>query len=97
MSERKRIILLICIMATACLTVGGIAIFLLYRTAFEEERARLVETAQSQARLIEAVAGDSEKLESLPLPGMRKIILFSSSVTVIWTFRARSRFFSGHG
>jgi hypothetical protein len=56
MSERKRIILLICIMATACLTVGGIAIFLLYRTAFEEERARLVETAQSHARLIEAVA-----------------------------------------
>jgi PAS domain S-box-containing protein len=43
-------------MATACLTVGGIAIFLLYRTAFEEERARLVETAQSHARLIEAVA-----------------------------------------
>jgi PAS domain S-box-containing protein len=56
MSERKRITLLICIMATACLTVGGIAIFLLYRTAFDEEQARLVQTAQSQARLIEAVA-----------------------------------------
>ncbi|MBW2195679.1 MAG: PAS domain S-box protein [Deltaproteobacteria bacterium] len=56
MSERKRLFLLICIMVTACLSVGGIAIFLLYRTAFEEERVRLVETAQSQARLIEAVA-----------------------------------------
>lgn len=30
--------------------------FILYGTAFEEERQRLVETAQSQARLIEAVA-----------------------------------------
>ena len=56
MSERKRVLLLILIMATASLIVAGIAIFMLYRAAFEEERARLVETAQSQARLIEAVA-----------------------------------------
>jgi hypothetical protein len=55
MSERKRILLLISIMATVSLTIGGIAILLLYRTALEEEKARLVETAQSQARLIEAV------------------------------------------
>ena len=56
MSERKRVLLLILIMATASLIVAGIAIFMLYHAAFEEERARLVETAQSQARLIEAVA-----------------------------------------
>jgi len=43
-------------MATSSLIVAGITIFVLYRAAYEEERARLVETAQSQARLIEAIA-----------------------------------------
>ena len=56
MSERKRFLLLIIIMATASAIVAGITMSMLYRTAFNEEKARLVETAQSQARLIEAVA-----------------------------------------
>lgn len=56
MSDYKRHFLLILIMAIATLTVAGIAISLLYRAALDEERERLVETAQSQARLIEAIA-----------------------------------------
>ena len=56
MGERKRLIFLIFIMTAVSLVVAGITIFVLYDTAFEEERERLVETAQSQARLIEAVA-----------------------------------------
>ena len=56
MREHKRVLLLILIMATASLIVAGIATSMLYRAAFEEERSRLVEVAQSQARLIEAVA-----------------------------------------
>ena len=56
MGERKRLTFLIFIMTTVSLLVAGITIYLLYGTAFEEERARLVEIAQSQARLIEAVA-----------------------------------------
>jgi hypothetical protein len=56
MSERKRLFLLILIMAIVSLMVAGITISMLYRAAFYEEKARLVETAQSQARLIEAVA-----------------------------------------
>lgn len=56
MSERKRLFLLISIMAVASLIVAGVTIAMLYRAAFFEERARLVETAQSQARLIEAIA-----------------------------------------
>ncbi len=36
--------------------VTAISIFVLYQTAFEEEKSRLVEAAQSQARLMEAVA-----------------------------------------
>ncbi len=61
MSEKKRIFSLIFIMAASSLIVAGVAINMLYRTAFKEEQARLVETAQSQARLIEAVARFDEK------------------------------------
>ena len=56
MSERNRMFLLIMIMITTCLGVSGFSMWILYGTAFEEERERLIETAQSQARLIEAVA-----------------------------------------
>jgi signal transduction histidine kinase len=56
MNERNRLFLLISIMAAASLIVVGITIKVLYDTAFSEEKARLVETAQSQARLIEAIA-----------------------------------------
>jgi len=56
MSDYRRFLLLILIMAIATLTVAGIAISLLYRAALDEQRERLVETAQSQARLIEAMA-----------------------------------------
>jgi hypothetical protein len=53
---RKRVILLICIMAFVTLLVESATIVLLYRTALNEEMARLQETARSQARLIEAIA-----------------------------------------
>jgi two-component sensor histidine kinase len=56
MGERKRVISLILILVTSCVIVAGLAMFMLYRAALEEQRARLVETAQSQARLIEAMA-----------------------------------------
>ncbi len=47
---------LVTIMTTVAMTVGCVALALLYQTAYEEEKARLVESAQSQARLMEAVA-----------------------------------------
>ncbi|MCG6919013.1 MAG: PAS domain-containing protein [Deltaproteobacteria bacterium] len=56
MGAKKRLTFLIFIMTTVSLLVAGITIYLIYGTAFEEERARLVEIAQSQARLIEAVS-----------------------------------------
>jgi len=56
MGPRKRVFLLICIMAGIALIVGVMVIHVLYRTALKEEQARLVEGAKSQARLIEAVA-----------------------------------------
>ncbi len=56
MTERKRVVCLVLIMAGVSLIVGGIAIVMLYHVAIEQTRERLVETAESQARLIEAVA-----------------------------------------
>ena len=56
MSQQKSVLLLIFIMAVVSMVVTGITIKMLYSTALNEEKARLVETAQSQARLIEAVA-----------------------------------------
>jgi PAS domain S-box-containing protein len=56
MTERARVLVLILIMTMGLLLATGITIGFLYYAAFEEEKARLVETAQSQARLIEAVA-----------------------------------------
>jgi PAS domain S-box-containing protein len=56
MTERIRVLVLIVIMAVGSMLVTATTIWMLYNAAFDEERARLIETAQSQARLIEAVA-----------------------------------------
>lgn len=56
MGERKSFFLLIIIMVAASVLVAGATIFTLHRAAFNEAALRLVETAQSQARLIEAIA-----------------------------------------
>lgn len=47
---------MILIMMGVGLVMTLVTIFVLYQTAYEEERSRLVEVAQSQARLMEAVA-----------------------------------------
>ena len=54
-TQRQRWVLIL-IMTGVGLVMTLASIFILYQTAFEEERSRLVEVAQSQARLMEAVA-----------------------------------------
>lgn len=56
MAESKRVSLLIAILVLVVVVAGGVGMTLLYRTAVVEQRARLAETAQTQARLIEAIA-----------------------------------------
>jgi PAS domain S-box-containing protein len=57
MSERKRLLFfLILILSVISLSISSITIGILYRTAFEENRERLVNIAQSRARIIEAMA-----------------------------------------
>ena len=53
---RQQIFLLLVILTMACSAMAGVSITLLYQAAFEEERIRLTEITQSQARLMEAVA-----------------------------------------
>ncbi len=55
MSPRRRILLLIFIMAVIVLAVEFMAISMLYRTALDEQKSRLQETAINQARLIESI------------------------------------------
>ena len=56
MKDKKRVFLLIGIMAVACISVTGSTIAMLYNTAVEGQREVLVATVQSQARLIEAIS-----------------------------------------
>ena len=67
-SVRQRIFLLLVILTLACSTVGVVAITLLYHTAFEEERIRLQELTQTQARLMEAVAMFDEQFSTKDHP-----------------------------
>lgn len=63
MTNRKRGLFLILIMTAVAIGVGGLVLFALYDTAIDQERDRLVETAQSQARLIEAMARHDKRYE----------------------------------
>jgi hypothetical protein len=71
MSPRKRLFLLLLIMACIVVVIEVITFGILYHTAMTEERARLVETAKSQARLIEAVARFNAKYSTAYPDGAR--------------------------
>ena len=64
--EYRHILVLILIMAGVALIVGATAIGVLYKTAIEQARYRLEETAQSQARMMEAVARFDQKYTVYP-------------------------------
>jgi PAS domain-containing protein len=64
----ERVLLLILIMAIVCAAGVTVAVAMLYNTAMQGQRARLVDTAQSQARFIEAVAR-FDAAESTDYPG----------------------------
>ena len=55
MGHWRTILILVAIMTAVALVTGGLAIGILYDAAFEARRAGLVQTAESQARLIEAM------------------------------------------
>ena len=56
LTNRQRLLVLLLVMATVGFTAAGLSLWSLHDTAFAEERARMIEIVQSQARLIEAIA-----------------------------------------
>ncbi|MFV1967420.1 MAG: ATP-binding protein [Pirellulaceae bacterium] len=90
MTERKRLTLLTLIMSGVSLTVGGIAINQLYRVAMDEERDRLMESAQSQARLIEAIAR-FDAVQSRNFPGGSTAATISQIVDAHRNYEASGR------
>lgn len=71
MPPRKRLVVLISIMAVVTVSVEAVTIRLLYQTALAEERERLQEIAKSQARLIEAIARFDRKYSRYYSAGAR--------------------------
>ena len=69
MSPRARVFLLVGIMSGIALGVSVITLSASYSAAFEQQKARLLETAHSQARLVEAIARH-EELEARRAQGL---------------------------
>jgi len=88
MTDRKRVLLLsVLIMTCVALVVGAIALFGLYRAAFEQQRERLVETVRSRARLIEAIARFDAVYSATDVPGGPEAATLSQVVRAHEQFR----------
>lgn len=73
MSDRLRVLVIVLIMAVLSLTVTGSTIWFLYRAAFDQQRDRLVETANAEARQIEAIAEEEKDHEDFYVGGVEAI------------------------
>jgi two-component system, LuxR family, sensor kinase FixL len=67
--RNRHILLLILVMAAIAVCVSGVAITMLYYTATQQQAMRLAETAQSQARFLEAVARFDARFSREDVPG----------------------------
>lgn len=65
MNDRQRLVILLINMTTVVLLVAGLGIYLLYRTAFHQQKTRLSETAQNQALLLKSLYHETRDFEIL--------------------------------
>lgn len=65
MNYRQRLVYLLINMTTVVLIVAGLGMYLFYRTAFNSQKNRLLETAQIQARLLESMYHATENPEMI--------------------------------
>jgi PAS domain S-box-containing protein len=70
MNEKRRLLSLIAVMSLVALVTAGAGIYCLYGTGFHQEEARLTDMAQSQARMIEALARFNSRLHQEHHPGL---------------------------
>ncbi len=61
MTGKRRIFLLISIMTCVGFAVGGITLYALYETALDQQENRLIDSVNSQARLLEAIARQEKR------------------------------------
>ncbi len=66
MPERRRLVLLILVMAAVAVMIGASAIYLIYQGGIDRERLRLQDIVQSQARLLEALARFDQVYSAYP-------------------------------
>lgn len=79
MRPRTRVFFLIGIMVAIVFVAESTTMFILYTAALHEERSRLKETAQSQARLMEAIAkfdlrSHSDATRNIPADALKLIV-----------------------
>ncbi len=91
MNEKRRIIALILILAVSITVIASVTIFLLYRVAFEGQKARLAETAHSQARMMEAVARFDMQYSEQDIVGGAFAARFCRSLTLIRASRVSEK------
>jgi signal transduction histidine kinase len=88
MTERRSILLSsIAIMVAVSLSAAGIAIYVLYRAAFEGHEARLEEAVLSRARLIEAVGRFDTRFSQDDFPGGAREATLSQVIEAHENFR----------
>ena len=75
MTEGKRVGVLLGVMIATVVAVGGTTVAWLYQAGFEQQRVRLTQTAQTQVRLIEAVARHEAKRHDIDPDGPEAAVL----------------------
>lgn len=89
--EWKRILLLVAVFAAIVLAVTLMTFFLFYSAALEEQGGRLLEIAQSQARIIEAIARHGQ------YPAEYDDTVFPSYLSILTDAHARYAIFGETG
>ena len=101
MNDRLRLILLISVMSLVYAASGGVAVVVLYETAVEEQRARMVDAVRVQARMIEAVArhvpqGDPAEVEVASKLASKVVAVEDEGLVAIGSGRAQAIYTPGH-
>lgn len=94
MKDRNRIVYLILILTVGVSVVVAITVFVLYEASLDQQRERLSETAQSRARMIEALADHETEFAHVTEASRSHGTPFSATINLI---RQSHSHFQGFG